>query len=810
MSAVFNRFRRKPATPTGDSSVQVETIAPDVKDSNTNTTPEKEKAVDTTTAPAASPTASNNLKDLEGAGLYTEPSPDSEEDPADLPEDLRDIPINVRNTVSLEDDPNLPTLTFRYFVLVMFFIPPGAFISQMGQYRTTASLYSVFFVQIASHYAGLFLAKVLPSWEVKVPFTRFSFNTNPCPWGVKEHVLVTISAAQGATSNQGSTPISLAQLYYNTDINAGAAIFFMWAIVFIGYSYAALARQLLVFDPIYLWPQALMQTSLFETFRKSVAESRTARKQKYVFFGVLIGVIIWQFFPEYIFPFVSSLSFLCWVAPHNRVANFIGAGIGGMGFLNLSLDWANISNTSFTNPMITPFWTSVVSFAGFVFSCWILLPAAKWGNLGDWNLQLMSNRVFLENGTVYPVQELVAPDGTFNQTAYDHYGPAFMGQQIRWAMFFDYASYTSAFAWMFLFGYPQIKKAIVKIRTRAKSRGGESINYQYSDRLNVIQRSYKEVPLWWYAVLFLASFISIIVMLARGLFFIPIYTFIVAVLMGAACVVPMGWLYAISNFQVAIGSTNELLYGYMVSHVTGHRHPAGASTYGAISGDAWYRAQYLLQDQKIGHYMHVPPRAVFFSQVFAELIGIPINYGVIQWVLKTKGDYLLGIKDDPLGQWTGQSLASYNSLGLQYVVIGPHRLFKEYIFQPLPYGFLFGAVAPLILFAAHRFFPRARFDLWNVTIFASAISYFYGNLSTGFTSRIIVAWVSMYYFYRKRFDVWKKYNYLVAAALDAAFNINLLLVFLIFSSGKVISMPNWWGNDERSVERCFALDDPDS
>ena len=65
----------------------------------------------------------------------------------------------------------------------------------------------------------------------------------------------------------------------------------------------------------------------------------------------------------------------------------------------------------------------------------------------------------------------------------------------------------------------------------------------------------------------------------------------------------------------------------------------------------------------------------------------------------------------------------------------------------------------------------------------------------------------MYYFYRRRFNVWKKYNYLIAAALDAAFNINLLLIFLIFSSGKVISMPNWWGNNGNSVERCFALDD---
>lgn len=583
----------------------------------------------------------------------------------------------------------------------------------------------------------------------------------------------------------------------------------MWAIVFIGYSFAALARQILVFDPIYPWPQALMQTSLFETFRKAKAESRTAQKQKYVFFGVLVFTTFWQFLPEYVFPFVSSLSFLCWVAPHNAVANFIGAGIGGMGFLNLSLDWSNISNTAFTNPMITPFWTSVVIFVGYVFNCWILLPAAKWGNLGDWNFQLMSNRVFLENGTVYPVNALVSPNGQFNETAFEQYGPAFMGLQIRWSMFFDYASYTSAFAWMFLFGWPHIKSAINKLRARARDKHSLSVNFQYNDRLNIIQRAYKEVPLWWYLSLFLASFITIIVMLAKGLFFIPIWTFIVAIIMGAACVVPMGWLYALSNFQVAVGSTNELLYGYMVHATGGHYHPAGSSTYGAIAGDAWYRAQYMLQDQKIGHYMHIPPRTVFFSQIFGELIGVPINYGVIQWVLQTKGDYLLGLKKDPLGQWTGQSLASYNSLGLQYVVIGPQRLFQEHIFKPLPYGFLFGALAPLILYLFHRsrILPSLRFDLWNITIFASAMSYFYGNLSTGFTSRLIVAYISMYYFYRRRFNVWKKYNYLVAAALDAAFNINLLLIFLIFSSGRIISMPNWWGNNPVSVERCFALDD---
>lgn len=83
----------------------------------------------------------------------------------DWPEDhpaLKDLPPSVRRVVSLEDDPTLPTLTFRYFLLTFLFVIPGAFLSQMSHYRTTYAPYSVFFVQIASDYVGQWLGRVLP------------------------------------------------------------------------------------------------------------------------------------------------------------------------------------------------------------------------------------------------------------------------------------------------------------------------------------------------------------------------------------------------------------------------------------------------------------------------------------------------------------------------------------------------------------------------------------------------------------------------------------------------------------------------
>ncbi|KAK1141690.1 OPT super [Aspergillus melleus] len=753
--------------------------------------------------------ANPDIEDTENTKKVSETAAieqESEEDP-----EIAALPREVRQLVNLTDDPTLPTITFRYFILAVVFVVPGAFLSQMSQFRTTQAPYSNFFVQVACHYAGHFLARVLPPWIIKVPFTPWSFSLNPGPWSPKEHVLVTVTAASGAIYNQGYTPIALAELFYGERLNPAVGIFFMLAIVWVGYAFAAIARQVLLYDPSYIWPQALMQTTLFETFRKQDTSSPLARRQLKLFFLSFLGMTLWQFLPEYVFPFTSSLAFLCWVAPHNPVANFIGSGLGGMGFLNLSLDWSNI-NWNGSSILLTPWWTQVVLFLAFAFNCWVLLPAAKWGNLGSYKHGLMSNSLLMANGTTYPVLEVLTPDFRLNQTAFEEYGPMYMGLQYAWSTFFDYGKITAAITWIATFGFLQISsnftKLVASFRRSSDGSKPQSINHQYHDRLNVLQRSYKEVPIWWYIVLFLAAFLILIIALACGYLWIPIWSLFVGLVTSAVFVIPFGWLYAISNYQLSIGTFNEMMYGYMVHTPAGekHRHPCGPSTYGAIAGDAWYRAQTMLQDQKIGHYMHVPPRTVFFSQIFGTILGVPINYGVMRWVLNTKSDYLTGVKPDPLNQWTGQTLQSYKTMGVQYAVIGPKRMFAQDQLRVLPYAFLVGAVLPPILYVAHRLLPKWRIDLWNVSIFFSGMAVFYGNVSTGYTSAIIGGYVVMYWAYRKRFEVWKRYSYMIAAAFDAGFNLNMLLIFLFFGSGKQISMPNWWGNNGVSVERCFALD----
>ncbi|RCK59448.1 Oligopeptide transporter 5 [Candida viswanathii] len=714
-----------------------------------------------------------------------------------LEPDVAELPKIVREVVLLEDDPTIPVVTFRFFLLATILIVPGAFISTMNLFRLTSAAYSIFFVQIVSHWCGKWLARVLPNKKIKLG-RWINFNLNPGPWSIKETVLITIAASSGATGNMGTTPLALAELYYGQVVNPAVALFFMWLIVWVGYAYAAIARNFLLYDPQFVWPEALMHTTLFQTQDRNDKDSKQGSKQMRVFFLVLVGVCVWLFFPEFIFPMTSSLAFLCWVAPENYVANFIGSGLGGMGLLNLSLDWSNITSSI----MLSPYWTQVIQFVAFVIAAWILIPAAKWGNLGGFKYGLMSNGLFLANGTKYPTSQLLTPDYQLNETSFAKYSVPNLGVMRLWNTFFDLASYTSGIVWGVVFGYKALSASFKKFIKARKEKS--SVSTQYTDRLNKLQAAYKDVPFYWYGILFLASFVTLLTIFATDSLFMPWWCLIVALAFGAVIVVPLAWLYALSNFQLAIGTFNELLYGYIIQSQP-KRHPAGASVYGSVSGDAWYRCQYILLMAKVSMYMHIDQRYNMFAMMYGELIGVPINYAALRWVLLSKRDYLSGKKTDPLHQWTGQSIASYQTNAIQYVVLGPNRLFKNY--PVLPYGFLVGFGAPLLIYGLYRLFPRSKlqFNLWNTTVFFSSMSTFYGNVSTGYFSKFIGGTVTMFWAYRYKHELWKKYNYLIAAATDTGLDLAILLMFLFFSAGKTVTFPEWWGNNGKNIERCFAM-----
>lgn len=773
---------------------------------------------DPTAVANAPSTETEAVSDAEGAGAKTRGQKrrdleqvDSLEDIAD---DVKPLLPSVRQTVELCDDSTVPVVTFRFFVLATIFVIPGAFIDTVNQFRTTLALYSIFFVQIAAHWAGELMARHLPARTVGRG--RFLFSLNPGPWSIKETAIVTIAAKSGATGNLATNALSMVEVYFGTRVPAAAAVGFMAAIVFVGYSYAAIARSMVLYDPQFPWPLALMQSALLRSQagageggatesdsdraegdapggdgadrlknRKgpSTKTHSNVKNHMSVFFVAAAALCAWQMLPEFFFPMTSSIAILCYLAPHNAAANFVGLGLGGMGVLNFSLDWANITSEI----LLYPYWLQVVQFAGFVLGAWVLIPVAKWSSLVQYKHGLMSNRLFTADGSVYPTEKLMTADGRFNATAYAQYGLVHLGAQRSWNMFFDYGAYVSGVVWVVVFGWDNLRSSFSGRR-------------RFHDRLNALNRAYVDVPSTYYSVMFALSLAVLAAVYCSGYLFVPWWTCVVALVIGLVVVTPLIWLYALSNFQLPIGTFNELLYGWLAQDLP-HKHPAGAAFFSCIAGDAWYRAQHHLELMKLGFYNHLPPRLVFFAQVYGEFIGVPINYVSFRWVIQSKWDFLTGKATDPLHQWTAQALVATHTNAIQYVVLGPSRLFANY--PQLPYGFALGLVAPLLMFWLHRRFPNAGFNFWNTTVLFSTLSRFYGNISTGYLSKFVGATVSHFYVVRYRADLWRRYHFLIAAAFDTGYSLSLSAIFAAAASGW--SAPVWFGNDPRSVERCFSL-----
>ncbi|KAF4922513.1 Oligopeptide transporter 2 [Colletotrichum viniferum] len=710
-------------------------------------------------------------------------------------EEFANIPELVRTVVGFEDDPSLPVITFRSILLSTVFCTIGSTVSQLSYFRTTTAPFPVFFVILASAPLGRLLARILPAYTV--PLGRFSFSLNPGPFSIKEHAIIGIAANAGSQGQWATYLPTNAALYYGITINPAIALFFGWGASLLGFAFAAMVRKILIDDPEFIFPLSLQQVTLYRSMQgKSELHKSVSQKQMKVFWWILLGTFVWQFLPEYIFPFVAALAPLCWFASCNHVVNFLGAGRGGVGLLNITLNWSNITSTVITYP----YSVQVTIFVGFVITTWILIPVAYFGNLwGSPTYNIMSNGVFQKNGSDYPFESLIYTDSSGNQhvneTRYHEVGLAYSGAQYTWEIFMWYASYISSFVWCGLFLGPKI----VKIWKARKDKGE-----YHQDRLSRIIQQYPGLTLWEWGLLTAIPVGILLIIVATNSIWMPTWTYFIALGFGAAAMLPMSLVYAMSGYSIKVGFFNELIYGYMIDARGSSRHPLGQLAYRIISGNVWYDARIVLEDQKIGHYLHLPPRDVIGIQIIANMLALPINYGVMRWVIASKFDYVSGRVPDPAGQWTGQEFKSYNTAGIQYALVGPKKLFASSFFKPVLYGFPAGAVAPIIIWLLHKKFPKARFDLWNSTIFFASAATFHGNLSTGPFTTFLVGTFFNFYLYRYRRKFWNKWAYISGAALDTGFNANLLFIFIFLGTTGAV-MVNWWGNNADNIERCFAL-----
>jgi OPT family oligopeptide transporter len=107
----------------------------------------------------------------------------------------------------------------------------------------------------------------------------------------------------------------------------------------------------------------------------------------------------------------------------------------------------------------------------------------------------------------------------------------------------------------------------------------------------------------------------------------PVWAFVLSLLIAFFYVIPVGMIQAITNQQVGLNVITELIIGYALPG-----RPVAMmmfKTWGYIS---MAQALTFTSDFKLGHYMKIPPRPMFWAQIVATAIAGTVQLGVQAWM----------------------------------------------------------------------------------------------------------------------------------------------------------------------------------
>jgi OPT family oligopeptide transporter len=148
----------------------------------------------------------------------------------------------------------------------------------------------------------------------------------------------------------------------------------------------------------------------------------------------------------------------------------------------------------------------------------------------------------------------------------------------------------------------------------------------------------------------------------------PIWGLVLALSVAAIYIVPTGMIQAITNQQIGLNVLSELIAGYALPG-----KPLALmifKTYGYIM---MTQALQFTSDMKLGHYMKVPPRSMFWCQIAATVVAGTVQLAVQQWMFADIPDFC---EQRQHSHFTCANTEVFFVASVVWGVIGPRRQFS--------------------------------------------------------------------------------------------------------------------------------------
>ncbi|KAI0475209.1 oligopeptide transporter 2 [Xylariaceae sp. FL0804] len=662
---------------------------------------------------------------------------------------------------------------------------------------------------------GRFMAMALPDWGFTLRGTRYTLN--PGPWTQKEQLFATIIFS-GATTIGNFTGLLVMRLPVFFDQRwVGFGFAFLLALANQGYGLgmAGILRRLTVYPIEAVWPGNLPLLALNRTLISPESPGERIgrwRMSRFRCFAISSCVfLVWYWIPNEFFGALRLFNWMTWIAPNNFNLATVTGSYGGMGFNPWSSFDPNVSGTSV---MSSPFFAQLQQYVMRAIAGVVIIIMYYSNAMWTAFLPINSNGSFDNTMAAYNVSKVLDAKNHVVIDKYKAYGPPYYGAAQLFVTGANFVYYAFSVVYIFIRYWKPLKKAFVGMYVNTIKR--RSIYTGFEDGHTRMMRRYKEVPEWWYAILFAIGFVISIVCVTAWPTETPWYAILAVTGIGALLTIPWVIIESIANTGISLNVIWQLLPG-----VWWAGSPLPQLVILMLGGAFEQMAGGFTQDLKYAHYARIPPRAVFRGHVASVVVNCLVYCAILEVML------VYFNQDATLCQWdnkramvcqyANQVFASTIFFG----AFGTNNMFR--IYPALPWCFLVGGLLGLAWVLGERFLPRARaslaaamdarrfaaLDRWawapaaqvlrciHPAIALSGGLQWAGNMNLTYaTLGIYLAWLFQYRLKRRHTAWWSKYAYLVFAGLGVGVAVSGLIVTLVFSFGAGRNADlGWWGNN---------------
>ncbi|TPX57960.1 hypothetical protein PhCBS80983_g03472 [Powellomyces hirtus] len=679
----------------------------------------------------------------------------------------------IDSVVDKTDDPSSPSLTPRVWLIGTFFTVVFAIANTILTFRTNVFNVPAVVAILLSLPCGKVLAAVLPKGG------RF----NPGPFSIKEHVLCGVMIGSAFLPLGVFNFISQKYILKQSDLSVISGVGFVLGSQMIGYGLAGHCRRFLVKPASMLWPTALTQVALYKALNK-VAIPGSIAGASYstgTFFWIAFtGAAIYQWFPSFLAPLLSTLSILC--VSSSRGIRLWGSGFPGrgMGFLSINLDWSLIARWT---PLESPFWTKVNQFTGIYLVLYVVVPILYYKNAFGMDQSLKDpmlspygvlNSLTLFNKTGAPLrpQMLVSPTGVLIDKVYEANQPIYISTFYAMTIALALFGYTATLCHTFLWYGKEMKGRLLS---------GIKEHKEDDDVHSKLMKAYPDVPLWWFAVILAVAIPMVMVTCEVGGFALSWWGVLVAIAFAVVSMVPVGVLQALSGTQLPLQTISLFLSGIFFQGQT-----FAVLSFNTVAYMGMAQGLVLVQDLKIAHYMKIPPRDMFIVQLYGKfLCAIIMTLTAVQ----VMENWQTSLLTQP--QWQYVAYRFFTSNAVIWGSIGTLRFFGSGTpYSGIFFSLLAGILAPVIPWLCYRRWG-GKWKLVNIPLMAMT-----GESPGSFTttvSPIVISFLSAFYMKRYHHGLWSRYNYILAAALSAGTAITVLFIAVTLGL-KQKKMPTYFLN----------------